>query len=86
MQADSLLDAKHAYQQGNYEQASHAWQRVLDTTHNPNHRIKAMHGIARIHRHLGVYQTAGSTLQTALHLAEHTGNTTAHALLLNEFS
>jgi len=84
--ADFLDEAKHAFQQGHYDKAFSQWQAALDTTENPNHRLEALLGIARIHRRLGVYNQAQSLLQTALSVAEQSGNTHYHALLLNELS
>jgi len=86
VQADSLVEAKQAFQQGHYEKAVTQWQAVLDTTTNSAHRLEAFLGIAQIHRHLGVYNQAKNLLQTALAVAKQSGHAHYHALLLNEFS
>jgi tetratricopeptide (TPR) repeat protein len=86
VQADSLYQAKQAFWQGNYQQAVLEWQTLLNTTSTPNHRLEALLGMARIHRRLGIYQKAQNLLQTALSVAERSGNAGYQALVFNEVS
>lgn len=85
--ANSLVKAKHAFQQGNYKTAHQLWQKVVDSTgKNPFHRLEALLGIARLERRLGTYQAADDALQRALSIAKQLDNTIYHALLFNELS
>ncbi len=83
-QAQPLLEANQALQEGRYEQAIVKWQSVLANTQDTNQRLEAWFGIARAYRWLGLYWKALKTLNAALPLAQH--NTIYHAILLNELS
>ncbi len=84
VQAQPLIEAQHAFQRGDYEQAIRQWQSVL--TRNPSHRFQAWLGIAQANRYIGAYNKALDTLNTAIPFAQQTKNVRYHALLLNELS
>ena len=85
-QAQPIMKAKQAFQQGHYEQAMLHWQTVLNTAQKTNIRLDAQFNIARIYRYLGIYAKALRTINTALLIAQSTGDTAYQALLTNELS
>ncbi|MDM8560369.1 CHAT domain-containing protein [Candidatus Parabeggiatoa sp. HSG14] len=86
-QAQPLLKAKQAFQQGHYEQAIKQWQLVLSTRQDMIHRLNASVGIAAAYRHLGLYDKALHTLNTALSAVHQNNDNAAHsAFLLNELT
>ncbi|RKZ84296.1 MAG: hypothetical protein DRR19_17935 [Candidatus Parabeggiatoa sp. nov. 1] len=86
VQSQPLTKAEQAFQHGYHEQAIVQWQAALATTQNPSHRLEAQLGIVRAYRHIGAYDKALNTLNTALPIAQKADDTTYYVLLLNELS
>jgi CHAT domain-containing protein len=84
--AQTLLEAKGAFQRGDYKQALSQWQKVLDKTPYLTERLEARLGLAQIYRDLGHYHHSHHQLKTALALVEQSDHPLLHARLLNEFS
>ena len=84
--AQTLIEAKQAFQQGDYKQALSQWQNVLDKTPDVTERLEARLGLAQIYRDLGHYHHSHHQLKTALALVEKSDHALFHARLLNEFS
>lgn len=86
VQAEPFIEARQAFQFGYFEQTISQWQTVLATTSTPSKQLAAWLGMARAYRQLGLYKKALNSLNTALPIAEQTGNLNYHTLLLAELS
>ena len=84
--AQTLLEAKQAFQHGHYKQAISQWQAVLDKTPHVTERLEALLGLAHVYRDLGHYDHSHHQLETALALVDKSAHALFHARLLNEFS
>ncbi|EDN70441.1 TPR repeat containing protein [Beggiatoa sp. PS] len=82
--AQPSQNAVPAFQHGHYEQALELWQSALTTASDTNQRLELLFNIAVAYRHLGMYDQALKTLETALSMAPK--NTAIHTLWLNELS
>jgi CHAT domain-containing protein len=85
-QAQPFFKAKQAFQQGHYEQAIKQWQLVLSAKQDMIHRLDAWIGIAAAYRHLGLYDKALHTLNTALSVVHQNSDAAHHTFVLNELT
>jgi len=84
--AQTLLEAKQAFQRGHYKQALTQWQEVLDKTPHVAERLEALLGLVHVYQDLGHYHHSYNQLKMALAIVEKSGHARFHARLLNEFS